>query len=147
MSAIRDLTESVADTVLENVGRAMARAQERRPLNTDVLETDDAIRVVFDAPGADAEDVQVRFEDGAVHVRIDRFREYREGYSMLFPGRGLTLSGRATLPREVHLEPEAATATLHENGTLHVTIPKTAGEPAGARTDEGSEPDEPTGGP
>jgi HSP20 family protein len=143
MNAIRDLTESVTDTVLENVGRAMARAQERRPLNTDVLETDDAIRVVFDAPGADAEDVQVRFEDGAVHVRIDRFREYREDYSMLFPGRGLTLSGHATLPHEVDLEPEAATATLRENGTLHVTIPKAEGEQEAPANDE-DEPDDAT---
>ncbi|MGN8216995.1 Hsp20/alpha crystallin family protein [Halococcus morrhuae DSM 1307] len=116
--------ESVLKRVLDGVGRFAGRAQERRPLATDLLESDDAYLVVFDAPDASAEDVQVRFSERAVHVRIDRTREHREGFEMRFPGRGLSLDGSVTLPAEATVDPDAASASLTTEGTLEVELPK-----------------------
>ncbi len=124
---IRELGETIGNTVVETVGRAVGRAQESRPLPVDLLESDDAYLAVFDAPGATASDVQVRFEDGEVQVRVDRFREFHEGFEMRFPGRGLALDGHAELPAEAAIDPGAATATLADNGTLQVRVPKADG--------------------
>jgi len=98
--------------------------QERRPLSYDLLESDDAYLVVFDAPGVRGEDVKVKFLDHTVEVRLDRFREFYDGFELMFPGRGLTLSGSATLPADADVTPQGATATLTRNGTLEVEIPK-----------------------
>ncbi|MDZ7701913.1 MAG: Hsp20/alpha crystallin family protein [Halobacteriales archaeon] len=115
---------SVGEAVLERVGRTAGRVQEARPLRPDVLEDEDSFLAVFDAPGAAASDVQVRFDDGKVLVRIDRFRDHYEGFEMRYPGRGLSLSGRARLPRDAAVDPEGATATVRSNGTLEVRVPK-----------------------
>ena len=130
---IRDIGESVGNAVLDGVGRIAGRTQERRPLPTDVLESDDAYLAVFDAPAASAGDVQVRFSEDAVHVRIDRVRDHHEGFEMRAPGRGLALDGQADLPDGARVDPEAATATLTSTGTLEVRVPKADGpddEPA-----------------
>ncbi|WP_424019782.1 Hsp20/alpha crystallin family protein [Halorientalis pallida] len=121
---IRELGRSLGNTVMETVGRAASRVQERRPLPADLLESEDAFLAVFDAPGATSSDVQVRFDDNAVEVRIDRFRDFYEGFEMLVPGRGLALDGRVTLPAEAAVDPTGADATLRRNGTLEVHIPK-----------------------
>jgi HSP20 family protein len=124
MTDLTQLGGSAFRSVMEKVGRGVSRVQERRPLSYDLLESDDAYLVVFDAPGVEREDVQVRFVDGGVEVRLDRFREFHEGTEMRFPGRGLALTGKADLPRDALVEPDTATATLTKYGTLHVTIPK-----------------------
>ncbi len=121
---LRDIARSVGGTVLQRVGRAASKVQESKPLPVDLLESDDAYLVVFDAPGATGSDVQVRYADGAVHVRIDRFRDFYEGFEMLFPGRGLSLDGKADLPADAVVDAEEASATLTENGTLRVHVPK-----------------------
>jgi HSP20 family molecular chaperone IbpA len=121
---IRDIGESVGEAVFETVGRAVSRVQENRPVPADLLESDDAYLVVFDAPGARADDVQVRFEDGTVHVRIDRFREFYDGFEMQFPGRGLTLEGHVDLPDGAAVRAAEASAELTDEGTLHVHVPK-----------------------
>ena len=144
---IRDIGESVGNAVLDGVGRIAGRTQERRPLPTDVLESDDAYLAVFDAPAASAGDVQVRFSEDAVHVRIDRVRDHHEGFEMRAPGRGLALDGQADLPDGARVDPEAATATLTSTGTLEVRVPKadepvrtsTAGETDAERDAEGRE--------
>ena len=97
--------------------------QERRPLSSDLLESEEAYLVVFDAPGVRGEDVQVKFLDHTVEVRLDRYREFYDGFEMLFPGRGVTLSGSVTLPRDADITPRGANATLTRNGTLEVEIP------------------------
>ncbi len=135
---IREVGESLGSTVVETVGRAVGRAQERRPLPVDLLESDDAFLAVFDAPGVESTDVQVRFEDRAILVRVDRFREFHEGFEMQFPGRGLSLDGQVELPDGAAVDPEAATATLRENGTLHVRLPKAPDE-EGDGADGGTE--------
>jgi HSP20 family molecular chaperone IbpA len=131
---IREIGRSVGETVTENVGRAAGRLQEATPLSADVLESDDAYLAVFDAPGAAASDLQVRYEEGEVLVRVDRFREFREGYEMRYPGRGLALDGAVELPGEVAVDPDGATATLRDDGTLAVEIPK-RDDPADAGDD------------
>lgn len=137
--------ESLRNTVLDGVGRFAGRTQERRPLPTDLLESDDAYLVVFDAPDARAEDVQVRYAEDSVHVRIDRTREHREGFEMRFPGRGLSLDGRATLPAGATIDPDEATARLTPEGTLEVELPKVGGSddgPIRISTDEEAVEDE-----
>ena len=124
MDSIRDIGESVGNSVVERVGRAMSRAQERTPLPVDLLESENAYLAVFDAPGTQTTGVQVQYDDGAVEVRIDRFRGFHEGFEMRYPGRGLSLDGRVELPDDARVDAEAATATLQDNGTLHVRVPK-----------------------
>ncbi|WP_135533376.1 Hsp20/alpha crystallin family protein [Halostella pelagica] len=134
---LREIGKSVSDSVVKRVGRAASRLQESRSLTADVLESDEAFLVVFDAPGTTSSDVQVRFVDDAVMVRIDRFREYREGYEMRFPGRGLSLDGRAELPDGADVVPGESTATLTGSGELRVRLPKS--DPVGGDGTTGSE--------
>lgn len=121
---IRELGETIGDAVVESVGRAVGRTQEQRPLSADLLESDDAYLAVFDAPGVEAGDVQVRFEDGTVFARADRFRTFHDGFDMRFPGRGLSLDGSISLPDDAVVDAESATATLTDTGALQVEIPK-----------------------
>jgi HSP20 family molecular chaperone IbpA len=134
MNGLRDLGESIGAMVLDGVGRVSARVQARKPLPVDLLESDEAYLVVFDAPGVEMQDVSVDFERGTIRVRIERFRDLHEDYEMLFPGRGLTLQGQVDLPPEAVVDPEGARATLAANGTLRVEIPKE--EPAAGGTVE-----------
>jgi len=143
---IRELGESVGDAIVESVGRAVGRTQEQRPLAADLLESDDAYLAVFDAPSAEAGDVQVRFEDGTVFARIDCFREFREGFEMRFPGRGLTLDGSVALPEDAAVDPDGASATLKDNGTLQVEIPKVEPESADDAASEQATSDDTTAG-
>jgi HSP20 family molecular chaperone IbpA len=122
---IRDLGRTVGNTVLEGIGRTVGRTQERKPLPVDLLESDEAYLAVFDAPGVTASDVQVRFNDDRIEVRVDRFREFFEGYEMRYPGRGLALDGSVALPEDAEVDVEGASATVRDNGTLEVRVPKT----------------------
>ena len=133
MNRLADAGRSMADVVVKRVGRVASRIQEAGLVAADVLEDDDAYLLVFDAPGAAASDVQVRYRRGAGEVRVDRFREHYEGFEMRFPGRGMSLDGRVRLPDDAVVDADAATATLRDNGTLAVRLPKatrdTGGEP------------------
>ena len=124
MSGFVEAGRSAARRVLERVGRGWSKMQERRSLSHDLLESDDAYLVVFDAPGVRGEDVDVTFLDRTVEVDLERFRDFYDGYEMLFPGRGVSLSGSADLPRDANVTPQGANATLTRNGTLQVEIPK-----------------------
>lgn len=121
---LKEIGESIAETTVERIGRGVSRVQEERPLPYDVLESDDAYLIVFDAPGVRRQDVQVRFLDGEVKVRIDRFREFHDGFEMRFPGRGLALDGSAPIPQGTPVDPDGATATVTDDGTLRVHLPK-----------------------
>jgi len=121
---LTDLGRAVGGQVLRRVGRAAARYHEETPLPVDVLESDTEYLVVFDAPGVKPSDVTVAYVDGAVEVRIDRFREFREGFDMVFPGRGMALDGRAELPNDAEVDESAANAELRDDGTLFVHVPK-----------------------
>ncbi|SER53160.1 Hsp20/alpha crystallin family protein [Natrinema salaciae] len=121
---IKDIGSSLGDALYRQVGRANGRVQNYRSLPVDILENETSYRVVFDAPGAEPDDVQVRYLDGNVRIRIDRFRQFHEGHEMRFPGRGMSLSGDAELPSDAVVDPDAGTARLSETGTLSVDIPK-----------------------
>ena len=138
IGSLGEIGASVQRALLERAGRVTARLQERRGLEPDLLESDDEYLVVFDAPGAVSTDVQVRYVEGSVRVRVDRFRDYYEGFEMRFPGRGLSLDGRVDLPDDAVVDPDAADATLTDHGTLEVVLPKR--EDAAVRDD-----DEPVG--
>lgn len=126
---IRDVGERLGTKAMETVGRTMARAQEQRGLAADLLASDEAYLAVFDAPGVEGRDVQARYEDGAILVRVDRFREPREGFEMRFPGRGLSLDGRVELPEDAAVDADGATARLTDSGTLHVRVPRADTDP------------------
>lgn len=120
--------------MLEGIGRTSSRVQERTPLSVDLLESDAAFLAVFDAPGVTSSDIDVRFDDHVIHVRVDRFREIYEDFELRLPGRGMSLSGSIALPENVPVDDEAATATVTTSGTLQVKIPKR--EPDTDTTDE-----------
>ena len=128
--------ESIGNAIFENLGRAAGRVQENKPLPADLLESDDAYLVVFDAPGAIASDLQVRYVEDRVEVRLDRFREFYDEFEMRYPGRGLALDGSVTLPDDAVVDPDEATATLKQDGTLHVRVPKATDSAADEHPDD-----------
>jgi len=133
---IRELSRSIGNTVMETVGRASSRVQERRPLPVDLLESEDAYLAVFDAPGATSGDVQVRFDENTLEVRIDRFRDFYDGFEMRVPGRGLSLDGHVRLPEGTSVDADSAEATLRRNGALEVRVPKDGPDREVSVTDE-----------
>lgn len=116
---------AVGEAVAKHLGRAAGRVQEETPLATDLYAGDDEYLAVVDAPGVRASDVQVRFVDDRIDVRVERFREFHEGYEMRYPGRGLSLEGSVTLPEDDAVDPDAADAGLQSDGTLQVRLPRT----------------------
>ncbi len=116
--------------------------QERRPLSYDLLESDRAYLIVFDAPGVRGEDVEVKFLERTVEVRLDRFRDFYDGFELMFPGRGLTLTGTADLPADADVTPQGATATLTRSGTLEVEIPKQGTDNVSVVEEDDSDADE-----
>lgn len=138
MSRLRELGESIGSTVLDGIGRASARVQERKPLPVDLLESEESYLAVFDAPGVEASDVQVRFENGVLYVRIDRFREFYDDYEMRLPGRGMSLDGEVALPEDASVDPSRSTATVGSNGTLRVELPKVEPTDSDADSEETS---------
>ncbi len=121
---MKTFTDSVEELVYETLGRGLSQSQECKPLPVDLLENDDEFLIVVDAPGASARDVQVEYDNGTVSVRIDRFRRYHDEYELQVPGRGLTLRGTAVLPTDTDVEPEQGRATLTDDGTVHIFLPK-----------------------
>ncbi|MFP8889267.1 Hsp20/alpha crystallin family protein [Natrialbaceae archaeon A-CW2] len=128
--------ETVGGALYRQVGRASSHVQEHRSLPVDILENESSYLVVFDAPGTEPEDLQVRYLDGDVKIRIDRFRSYHDGFEMRFPGRGMALDGDAALPDDAVVDPDAGTAKLTDSGTLQISIPKEG-------SSEGGEEDSP----
>ncbi|GAA0293030.1 Hsp20 family protein [Halarchaeum salinum] len=124
MSDLVTYGAAASRAVLKRVGRAMSRIQARTPLAVDVLESDDEYLAVFDAPGVEARDIEVVAEDGGVSVRLDRYRDYRDGFRTLLPGRGLSLDGHTTLPADAAVADADTRAELQDDGTLHVYVPK-----------------------
>jgi len=101
---------------------------------------DDDLEVdVTGSVGVTASDVQVRYVDDRVKVRIDRFRQFYDEFEMVYPGRGLSLEGSTRLPDHAHVDTDAASATLSDDGTLEVRIPKLAGS-AGSQANDSEAP-------
>jgi HSP20 family molecular chaperone IbpA len=79
---------------------------------------------IFDAPSVHSSDIRVRFEANTVFVQLDRSRAAHDDYEMTYPGRGVALDGEVTLPADATVDPASATATVTDDGTLHVRLPK-----------------------
>ena len=110
--------------ILERLGRTAGRIQESKPLPVDLLENDEEYLAVFDAPGAVQSDVQVRYLQGEVRVKIDRFRGFHDEFEMRIPGRGLSLFGEVDLPEDAEVDLDEANAHLRDTGVLEVHVPK-----------------------
>jgi len=121
---LRGIGKSLGKGLYRGIGHTSGQLQEMRSLPVDVLEGEESYLLVFDAPGIEREDVQVRYVDGTVKVRTDRFRELYDGYEMRFPGRGMALDGEAELPEDASVVPGGASAWIADDGTLHVEVPK-----------------------
>lgn len=121
---LREFGRSITNAAYRQVGRANAHLQSNRSLSVDILESETAYLVVFDAPGTDPDDIEVRYLSGSVKIRIERYREFRDRYDLRFPGRGLQLEGEADLPADAVVDPDAGAARLTEHGTLRIEIPK-----------------------
>lgn len=143
---IRKFGRTARNAVLESVGRAASKYQERKPLPVDLLESDDDYLAVFDAPGVGPADVDVRFDRNTVRVRLERFRKHHEGFEVRAPGRATTLSGSVTLPDDATVDATAANAVLTETGTLEVRVPKHVDRRVERGTDEERAVDVGTGG-
>ncbi len=126
--SLKDFKTSVGHMLYRQIGRASGHLQNTRSLPVDVLESDRSYLVVFDAPGAESEDVKVRYLSGSIRIQVQRFRQYREQFEMRFPGRGMTLEGDVKLPDDAAVDPDSGTARLSEAGTLRIEVPKTTAE-------------------
>ena len=118
------LRERIGRGIYRHVGRANGLVQRTRPLSADVLENDVSYLVIFDTPGVGSEDLEVRYVTGRVRIRVDRFREFYDGFEMRFPGRSMELDGEIELPEDAVVDPEAATARVSDVGTVKIEIPK-----------------------
>lgn len=120
--------DAVGYRLYHQIGRARSHFQESRDVPVDILESEESFLLVFNAPGVTAADADVRFHDGSVHVELERYREYREGYRMRFPGRGMTLTAEVSLPEHAIVEPESAVARVTDRGTVQVELPTAVAE-------------------
>lgn len=90
----------------------------------DVLESEDAYRLVFDVPGVTGDTVAVAVSGNRLTVEARREKDVPEGFWFRDERRDLFLDAEVPLPPDtVGAE---ATARL-ESGVLEVTIPKASG--------------------
>ncbi|MFB6254803.1 MAG: Hsp20/alpha crystallin family protein [Halobacteriaceae archaeon] len=114
--------------VLKRLGRVASKVREKRSIDADLLENSDEYLAIFDTPGARASDITVRYKSNAIEIRVDRFRTERDTFEMRYPGRGLRLDGKVTLPPSATVNPEGASAVFKDDGTLWVHLPKSESE-------------------
>lgn len=107
-------------------GRDATRV-ERTPSSTyrpavDVLDVEDAYRIVADLPGSSAERVSITFEDGVLTLDAELAPRTREGAEPIRQEYGVGAFHRRF---RVHgeVEPDAISAS-YANGVLTVTLPK-----------------------
>ena len=131
---LSSLRRRLGDAIFRQVGRARAQIQRTRVLPVDVVETTDTYLLVFDAPGSDPEDVQVRYLDGTIRFSIDRTCPSSDGYELRYGGRARNLGGETTLPTDAVVDAEAATARLTDAGTVTIELPKD-GQPGTEKRD------------
>jgi HSP20 family molecular chaperone IbpA len=122
MTAMLAAGRELLERGLERAGRGVSRVQEMGDIPTDLLESDDAYHLLVDAAGASPADVAVRAVGRTVTIEIDRFRSFDPDYVLRYPGRGMQLSTSIDLPAAI--DPEGAEATVNQQGTLSVHIPK-----------------------
>jgi HSP20 family protein len=87
----------------------------------DLLESDDAHRVVMDLPGATADTVDVSIDGGRLRIEARRAKDVPSAFSYVTEDRSLFLD--AELPLPPNATGEGATASV-SRGVLTVTLPK-----------------------
>jgi HSP20 family molecular chaperone IbpA len=91
----------------------------------DLLESEEAYRLVIDLPGATAETTELRTEGGRLHIEARRKKAFPEAYQYVREDRPLFLDAEIPLPPDAEDEAEAE---MHR-GVLTVTLPKRAAGP------------------
>jgi HSP20 family molecular chaperone IbpA len=104
MNAFRDALRELPETVF-----------------ADLLESEDAHRVVMDLPGATAETVDVSIEGARLRIEARRAKEFPAEFSYVTEERSLFLDAELPLPPDA--TGDGATATM-ERGVLTLTLPK-----------------------
>jgi HSP20 family molecular chaperone IbpA len=111
MNALRDALRELPETVF-----------------ADLLESEDAHRVVMDLPGATADTVDVSVEGARLRIEARREKSFPPEFSYVEEERSLFLDAELPLPPDATTE--GATARM-ERGVLTLTLPKASA--AGAK--------------
>lgn len=106
MSALREALRELPDAVF-----------------ADVLESEDAYRVVLDLPGATAETVELTGEQRRLHIEAHCEKDIPEGFSSVVEERPEQLTVELPLPTDA--DGHGATASM-DRGVLEISVPKAA---------------------
>ncbi|WP_255148945.1 Hsp20/alpha crystallin family protein [Halorarius halobius] len=106
MSALRDAMRELPEAVF-----------------ADLLESDDAYRIVLDLPGASADTVDVTVESGRLRIEARREKGLPAEFRYLREDRSLFLDAEIPLPPTVTGDDAEATV---ERGVLTLTLPKSS---------------------
>ncbi|MDB4948646.1 MAG: heat shock protein Hsp20 [Gemmatimonadetes bacterium] len=118
-----DPFDRLFDSLLSNAGTRSAGNLMRAP-ETDVVETERAIRVVTEMPGLKRENIEIDVENNVLTLRGEKREDRTEGDAgkyHLAERRYGTFTRSFVLPRDVDAESISAT---FQDGVLTVTIPK-----------------------
>lgn len=94
----------------------------------DVVESDEAFRVMADLPGYERDDVDIRVTDRTLRIAAEReatVEATEEDRLVRHERRNETVS--RTIPLPTTVEPDDVEASM-DRGVLHVTLPKVTGE-------------------
>ena len=91
----------------------------------DLLESDEAYRLVIDLPGATAETTELRTEAGRLHIEARREKAFPDDYQYVREDRPLFLDAEIPMPPDAVDEADAEMS----RGVLTVTITKRAAGP------------------
>lgn len=90
----------------------------------DLLESDDAYRIVVDLPGATAETVDTRLEGGRIQVEARRAKDVPPEFEYRTEERSLFLDFELPVPPDATADEAVATI---DRGVLELTLPKLTG--------------------
>ena len=105
MSALRDALRELPDAVF-----------------ADLLESDEAYKLVLDVPGVTADTAEIVADGSRLTIEARREKAVPEEFRYLREDRPLFLDAELPVPREA--DGEAATAVI-DRGVLEITLPKT----------------------
>ena len=91
----------------------------------DLLESDDAYRIVLDLPGVTAETAEMRVERGRLVVEARREKDVPASFAYVEEGRSLFIDAELPLPPDAT---GAGAAAEVERGVFTVTLPKRSAE-------------------
>jgi HSP20 family molecular chaperone IbpA len=97
------------------------------PVYADLLESDDAYMLVVDLPGATAETVDVRVEDGKLIIEARREKDLPIEYEYLEEDRSLFLDAELPLPPDA--TGSGGDGEVHR-GVLKLQLPKQTAAPS-----------------